>query len=121
MLVPELTAEADHVLALQPGGVVAVGEVLAVPHTTAGALGVDVNRHQPATGAFGTDLYRGRGSRDLRERRNRLPLPPVPQPVEMGIRGQVGGQAAGGAEREKPWLGRYRTRGDWDTFGIALD
>src|SRR5215470_13600370 len=118
MLVPELTAEADHVLALQPGGVVAEGEVLAVPHAAAGVLRVDVHRHQSPGRAFGTDLYRGRSSCDLREGRFWFPLPPVPQPIEVGIRGQVGSQAAGGAEGKKPGLSRHLTRGDGATLGI---
>src|SRR5215467_15433939 len=111
MLMPELTAKADDVFSLQPRGVVTQGEILAVPYATASVLRVDVHRHEAIGGTFGKDLHCRCRSRNLRERRDRLPLPPVPQEVEVTFRGHVGTKVAGRAERKVSGLRWQRARG----------
>src|SRR5262245_13033733 len=111
MLMPELTAEAQDVFALEPCGVIAPGEILAVPHPAAGILGVNVHGHHAVSGAFGIDLHRRRRSSNLWEGRYGFPLPPVPQPVEVTLSGYVAAQVAGSAKGEVPGLCWQRARG----------
>src|SRR5215813_14075452 len=110
------------IMCLPLSQVVLLPKVMSLPfHPAAGALRVNVHRHQAVGGAFSKDLYRCVGSRYLREGRYRLPLPPVPQPVQVALSGQVGGQAAGSAERYIAGLGRCRAGGHRAALGIALD
>ena len=90
------TAKADEVFPKQPADIVAQIDSVRVPAARARSLRVDVHWDQRIHSIAARDQRR-RCSRNLREGRNRIPLPPVAQPAQVDvvrkIRCEVGGQA----------------------------